>query len=349
MRRSVRAAALVLLAAALSSCSLFDYSGMVVHKFALVYGVSAYTLNPAGPNLKYPHADASSIFAILQSEGYTAKGRWIDGTGEVWKNGADTTHKIGSPVMSAPDGSTYTGGNPLGDADAPSKANILADIATLSSTIGPDDVLVVYFSGHGTQDTSTSPPREYFDPYASVLDDGTGHFFAYPAPSVRDDELRAAFDALRTPRKVLILDTCNSGGFNGNQYEADWTPPAYKGAWPIVGPQTLVEAISNYASMQSSPTGLSPYGAQVLSAAGRDESSYEDDSFAHGVMTYFLLHGLQGARADVNGDGHVTVLEAFAYAKAGVDANWNADSGVIAASATFEPHISGGPVDFVLF
>ncbi len=37
----------------------------------------------------------------------------------------------------------------------------------------------------------------------------------------------------------------------------------------------------------------------------------------HGVMTYWLLQGLQGKAADLNHDGHVTALEAFAYAKAG--------------------------------
>jgi hypothetical protein len=127
------------------------------------------------------------------------------------------------------------------------------------------------------------------------------------------------------------------------------TQDPYRGGWPLVTPATLIEAISNYAAMQASPTGLSPYGAQVLSAAGRDELSYETPSLGHGVMTYFLLQGLQGSRADLDSDGHVTVLEAFAFAKAGIDNNWNSDSDVIAASATFEPHISGGPVDFVLF
>jgi hypothetical protein len=66
-------------------------------------------------------------------------------------------------------------------------------------------------------------------------------------------------------------------------------------------------------------------------------------------MSYFLLQGLQGSVADLNHDGHVTVLEAFSYTKAGIDRNWNSDSGIIAAGEIFEPHVSGGPIDFVLF
>ena len=358
MKRLIRIAAAGALAAALGSCSMFDYSGMVTHKYALVYGVTRYTMGaPANsaPNLTYPDADAVAIASALASNGYTVASRWVDGNGHIWVNGIDSVKVVGALQT---DGTTISGENPDPAVPliVPSKTNILADIQALAPTLGRNDILVVYFSGHGTQDSpGTSPLHEYFDPYGSVMQDiqpgpDFGKYFDYPAPSVRDDDLRAAFDAVATPRKVLILDTCNSGGFIGNTLEVDTTPPAYTGGPPLVGPGTLFQAISNYASMQSSPTGLSPYGAQVLSAAGRDELSYEAGSpFNHGIMTYYLLLGLQGSAADLNHDGHVTVLEAFAYAKAGIDQNWNSNSGIVASGWIFEPHVSGGPVDFVLF
>jgi hypothetical protein len=364
MKPLIRLAAALAVATGLLSCNLFDYSNIITHKYALVYGVTRYTFTVhAGslndPNLTYPDSDASAIASILHSEGYIGLqgelagvicSRWVDDSGIVWNNGASTSQPIGSLVATSSDGSSASGQD-TGDLLAPSKTNILQDIQNISSHIGPNDVLVVYFSGHGTQSAS-SPPREFFDPYGSVMYDGsTTAYWDYPYPSVRDDELRAAFDAVKTPRKVLILDTCNSGGFIGNQLESDWTPPLSGGGGYFVSPETLMEAISNYASMQSSPTGLSPYGAQVLSAAGRDELSYETPTWSHGVMTYWLLQGLQGKTADLNNDGHVTVLEAFAYAKAGVDQNWNAANPIASdgTSAAFEPHVSGGPVDFVLF
>jgi hypothetical protein len=302
--------------------------------------------NGSGPNLLFPDSDASAIYAVLKSNKYSITSRWVDGTGAVWKNNAPTGGFIGSPSYDI-SGIFTDGGS--GIADAPTRSNIIADVQALASKVGPNDVVLVYFSGHGTQDTSVTPSREYFDPYESVAYFANGSppgFYDNPPTSVRDDDLAAAFAAIGTPRKVLILDTCNSGGFIGNRLEADWTPTAYSGGAPFVSPATLIQAISNYASMQSSPTGLSPYGAQVLSAAGRDESCYETPSLGHGVMTYYLLQGLQGSQADLNHDGHVTVLEAFSYAKAGIDQNWNPNAG---SSYTFEPHISGGPVDFVLF
>ncbi len=356
MKKTLRLSVLGALAAAVISCSMFDYSGMVVHKYALVYGISRYTMavppsTPtvnSYPNLVYPDSDASELAALLQAAGYTvSKSRWVAANGDIIVDGSNVG-QIGSPSYDSfgvfTDGSAFVG-------QAPTKATIIQDIQNMSATLGPNDVLVVYFSGHGTQDAST-PPREYFDPYQGVAffaDATSPDYYADPGASMRDDDLRTAFDTISTPRKVLVLDTCNSGGFIGNQLEADWTSPSSAGSLTVVGPGTLAQAIANYASMQASPTGLSPYGAQVLSAAGRDELSYETSSLGHGVMTYYFLQGLQNSRADLNGDGHVTVLEAFAYAKAGVDQNWNSNSGVVAQQATFEPHISGGPVDFVLF
>ncbi len=353
MRRGLRLSALGLLLAGLASCSLFDYSGIVTHRYALVYGVSRYTAaelpsapgNPTvyhPPNLAYPGIDASAMAALLQPEGYTVSYRLVDANGIVWTTGGVNNGSIGAP--STIDGSTNSGTPGLGDPQAPTKANILADIQGLSGIVGPNDVLLIYFSGHGTQDTSSSPAREYFDPFEAVMQYGTG-YYAFPDPSVRDDELRLAFDAINTPRKVLILDTCNSGGFIGNLLESDWTPQAVAGSAVFVGLGTLAAAIANYANMTASTTGLSPYGAQVLSAAGRNEASYEADTYMHGVMTYWLLQGLAGP-ADLNNDGQITVLEAFAYAKAGVDQDWNP---AVGSTKAFEPHVSGGPVDFVLF
>jgi len=349
MRKALRFSAFGIVVVALASCSLFDYSNLVVHKYALVYGVTVYTnAFPAGtgPNLLYPDADASAMASLLAAQGYSVQSRWVNAAGNAITTGNFNHGPVGSLATSNTDGSSPSGAAPA-DAFAPSKANIIADVQALSGVLGSNDILVVYFSGHGTQDTSTNPAREFFDPYGAVMQYiPDGQYYDFPVPSVRDDELRSAFDSIKTPRKILILDTCNSGGFIGNPLETDWTAPSSAGSAAFVNPATLIQAIANYVSMQSSPTGLSPYGtAMVLSAAGRDESSYETSTYGHGVMTYWLLHGLAGP-ADLNHDGHITVLESFAYAKAGVDQNWNPAAG---SASSFEPHVSGGPVDFVMF
>jgi hypothetical protein len=339
--RILRFLALGVLAAGVASCSMFNYSNIVSHKYALVYGVTRYMLSPdpaaVSPNLTYPAADAQAMAALLAQEGYTVSSRWTDVAGNIFVNGGNVGTISDSGILNL---------------NAPSKATIEADLAALAPSLGPNDILVVYFSGHGSQDPTVIPSREYVVPYQHMVEfvDPSSGQLVYGLNgftlSIDDTELKSSFDAMQTPRKVLILDTCNSGGFIGNQVEADWTPPAYVNGPSVVGPGTMIQAVANYAAMQSSLTGLSPYGAQVLSAAGRDELSYESPPpYAHGIMTYYLLQGLAGA-ADLNHDGHVTVLEAFSYAKAGVDTGWNPVQG---SSFAFEPHVSGGPVDFELF
>jgi uncharacterized caspase-like protein len=53
-------------------------------------------------------------------------------------------------------------------------------------------------------------------------------------------------------------------------------------------------------------------GRVVLTASRASEVSEEREDLRHGVFTYYLLEGLRG-KADVDGDGIVTVDEAYAY------------------------------------
>ena len=52
----------------------------------------------------------------------------------------------------------------------------------------------------------------------------------------------------------------------------------------------------------------------ALQAAQANEYSYEDSNLGHGLFTYFLLEAFRGA-GDEDGDGVVTVQEAFRYAR----------------------------------
>ena len=152
-------------------------------------------------------------------------------------------------------------------------------------------------------------------------------------------------------RKVLILDSCNSGGFIGNELEADGVPPSLLEGdrSPAVN---LADAISMYANFDGSSADIPPWEAMVISASGEQEYAYEspDQSgqgplYSHGVLTYFLLQAEHGA--DRNGDGYVTVTEAYDFVRTRIKNEWNLRNGY--ANDAFSPHVSGGPVDYVLF
>jgi len=321
--------------ALMGSCSLtlFNYSNIVSNHYALVYGVTIYdATSSAGvyPNLNYPGSDASAVAAMLAAEGYAVKSKWIDSNGEEWLNGQDK-----GPLSGDLTNYTY----------APTKANIAADLSAMGNVVGSNDVFVFYFSGHGMQDTGQSPPVEYFVPEGAVNSGGGGS----ESLSISDSEFGAMLAPISSNRKVVILDTCNSGGFIGNSLEADSIPAVSLGSSGGISLQALAQALSNFLSFPASTPGLSPYGgAMVLSAAGRDESCYEASApYFHGVMTYYLLQAPQSG--DLNHDGHVTVAEAFSLVKAGIESDWNSNSTVQANGWTFEPRISGGPIDFVLW
>ena len=324
------AAALCLLA----GCSLFDYSAIVPKKFALVYGVAMYVAadGTSSPNLMYPAADAQAVAKMLADNGYTVTSRWVDETGQISVDGSPMAGQVISDTA-------------IND-NAPTRATIQDDIAALKSQVGRNDVVVFYFSGHGMADGK----HEWFIPYGGVNPVTRG---GDAAMSIADDEFADMLAVLGTPRKVVVLDTCNSGGFIGNQLEVDIVPSSSSSGLRIVTPETIAQAVQNYVTFAASPDGVSPYGqAMVLSAAGAAESCYETTklggkTIAHGVMTYYFLQA--AGSGDLNNDGSTTALEAFSLVKVGIDSNWNSDPDVKAAGETFEPHVSGGPIDFVLF
>jgi len=315
----------------LTSCSLtlWDYSNIASKRFALVYGVAMYEsgVSPGpgkAPNLSFPSDDASSMATMLTAEGYTVVSRWVDINGNVYVDG--------QPKSALP---TLT--------DAPTKATITTDLSDMAGLVGPDDVFVFYFSGHGMQDVSVSPPVEYFVPEGAVSGAGGSEPL-----SISDAEFGSLLAPIASKRKVVILDTCNSGGFIGNTLEADAIPAVSLGSFGSISLQALAQALDNFLSFSTSTPALSPYGgAMVLSASGRDESCYETPTWGHGVMTYFLIQARQSG--DLNHDGHVTVGEAFSLAKAGIETDWNTAPYVQSHAEQFEPRVSGGPVDFVLW
>jgi uncharacterized caspase-like protein len=67
----------------------------------------------------------------------------------------------------------------------------------------PDDLLVLYFSGHGVRDELGSLYLAVKNTIRSRL----------KSTAIKSDFIREAMDQSRSRRQVLILDCCNSGAF----------------------------------------------------------------------------------------------------------------------------------------
>jgi hypothetical protein len=316
MRKAAVFAAMALVVGFLLTCADLTPPGK---RYALVYGVTTYTTNPlfaGSPNLTYPDMDATSVSEMLVNSGYESVRRRIR--------------------------------NPSID-EAPTKADLETDIANLAALIGPNDTFIFYFSGHG----GALGDDYYFAPYLGI--DGTTYQTNWGL-CVNQDELAAYLAAIPTARKIVILDTCFSGGFVENPLEVDIAPPAYIRQPYSITPDIIAQAIQNYEDFSSDTVaGISPYGnAIVIAASGSAEASYEEPSIGHGVATYFLLQAPQSG--DLNGDGVVSAMEAFALIKAGLDTEWNPYVNQPGANVdspdshySYLPHISGGPLDYVIF
>jgi uncharacterized caspase-like protein len=220
----------------------------------------------------------------------------------------------------------------------PTKAQLLADISTLASSISSDSTVLIYFSGHGTVNSGI----QYFIPYEGIAD-STSFGIDYDK-CVSPAALSAALASLPTKNVIVILDTCYSGGFVDTGSAIDTAPQNYGFFDDGTAKSTVMTALTNFGELlvaNAEETGVTP--PIVLSAAGSEESSIETESYGHGVFTNFILAA--PVSGDSNGDGYVTTTEAYAYAKAKVISSYNSTN----LDSDFLPHISGGARDLVLF
>lgn len=338
----LKGTALVLAVVTLVGCQL---EATTSHNVALLYGVtiydSAYSAGTA-PNLSWPSADVEALTPLLQSS-----------SGGVFQTVVART-----------------------DAQA-TKAQLIEDIRTAAQTLDSNSEFLLYYSGHGDVGTfSTLGSHAVIVPYGAYAKPNNT-FTITQANLVTEDELRDLLATLPTKKVVVILDSCNSGGFiassNTDSVPQD-TEAYYRALWKALlsgnAPDSWSDLLSWYsdkasgnASFVSSWTaalaagsGFASNQAQVLTAAGALESSYDDDASGHGAFTNYLLKAR--ASGDADGNSYVTVSEAYRYAFAQLQDRWNGVWGAVAAgkvdqpvtgALSFLPHLSSGSVDFLLF
>lgn len=149
----------------------------------------------------------------------------------------------------------------------------------------PDDLLLLYFSGHGVRD-------EYGSLYLAVKNTNRERL---RSTAIKSDFIRDAMDQSRSRRQVLILDCCNSGAF------AQGTKAETGGS---IGTAKAFEGRG--------------YGRIVLAASDSTQFAWEGDKVigsdtSNSLFTHFLVKGLEG-EADRDGDGKITVDELYDYA-----------------------------------
>lgn len=229
-------------------------------KYAVVVGVSKYANRGNGlENLRFADRDAAAFREFLRSPG----------------GGALPSENIRYLV----------------NEDA-TVQNVRSALFTFLTKARPEDLVVMYFAGHGAADPNDRR-NLYLLTYDTKPEDMGGT--AFPMWQLQDVFTRI----LKTRHVVTFTDSCHSYGISGERLGT--------GAKDN-------NLINQYLSKMAGEGDRA-----VITASDISQLSFESEQWdgGHGVFTYFLLKGLQGA-ADANHDGTVTAGELFAYVKSHV-------------------------------
>ena len=160
----------------------------------------------------------------------------------------------------------------------------------LKNKAGKDDMVVIYFAGHGaTERDAQSPDGDGLEKYLLPFDADLKDLYATALPM---EELSRIFNRIRSERLIFIADSCYSGASGGRTIGMDGMRASIS--------EAFIDRIAG------------GKGRVIMTASGANEVSAEKDELQHGVFTYFLIEGLKGA-ADTDRDGLVTVDEAYNY------------------------------------
>lgn len=220
----------------------------VREKYAIVVGISEFH-NPAY-NLKFAAKDASDFAAALQDPEI---GRFKPGPEHV---------------------------RLLLDENA-TVSNIRTAINDVAKDARAEDLVVMYFSSHGTAAESDVAKDDAKSGYIVTHDTVLSNLYATAFPM---EELRRVVEKrIRACRVVLFLDTCFSG---------DTVSPAAGG-----GSKLLSLGISD----QTKERIAQGVGRVVIASSRNDERSWESERDQNSYFTLYLLQALRekGGRADI--------------------------------------------------
>jgi len=181
----------------------------------------------------------------------------------------------------------------LRDSEA-TRMTILESLDQLAGRSGPDDLVLIYFAGHGAAEAarrggdSDDGLRKYLVPYDVDLED-------LKRTAIDFSALSENIERLRSRRVLMIFDCCYSGAAGGRTI-------------PMPGVRTTPEIGTEYLEK------VSGKGRMVFTACTGKELAKENRDFGHGVFTHFLLEGL-GGKADFKGDRRVDAEELWMFAQ----------------------------------
>jgi WD40 repeat protein len=169
------------------------------------------------------------------------------------------------------------------------KANIYAALEQIKTKALEQDMIVVYYAGHGVMSGGADKEKEFFIvPHDVTQLYGRDEMLYEKAISAAD--LKKYAQAINAQKQVFILDACQSAG-----------------ALESLESQSRGAAEEKAIAQLARST-----GTFWITSTGSDQFASEFAKLGHGIFTYALLEGIGGA-ADVNKDQRLTIRELSTY------------------------------------
>jgi uncharacterized caspase-like protein len=174
----------------------------------------------------------------------------------------------------------------------PTLRNIKYALGTfLSRSAQKDDLVVIYFAGHGAPEVD---PRgiesDGLAKYLVPIDADPDDLYSTGFPM---DEMQTIFSRIEAEQVVVFLDACYSGAAGGRTFASRRTRAS------------RVDDLFLDRLTRSK-------GRVIVSAARASEVSLELPELGHGVFTHYLIQGVRGI-ADLDRDGIVSLQELYQY------------------------------------
>jgi formylglycine-generating enzyme required for sulfatase activity len=147
-----------------------------------------------------------------------------------------------------------------------------------------DDLVFIYFSGHGKKDFENNLCLLFNDTNEDALFT-TSLTFDFITKCMRYPSRKSV---------IIILDCCYSGAAG-------------------IKDTDVTEALKKHSEALKEQPGS---GTIIITSTGSTGSTKarEDEKFKHGIFTNFLIEGLEKGTADENGDGYISIDDLYDYA-----------------------------------
>ncbi|MDJ0695568.1 caspase family protein [Mastigocoleus sp. MO_188.B34] len=166
--------------------------------------------------------------------------------------------------------------------EKPTLGNTVACLEKITALVQPQDTILFYFSGHGILDLETNQA------ILCLTDTKKDNLLTTGLPL---EKLLQSLTSSAAHQQLVWLDACHSGSINLIS-QSNPTPQ-------------FIQVLRRRAEKSK--------GFYALLSCDRGQQSWEFPELGHGVFTYYLIRGLQGEAADIQGAIDIDALYRYVY------------------------------------